>query len=71
MGVFLIEVPIRASHSRAMLTISDSLFPCGVSDRFHHYLVVSAGPDGLRETVRCADGRSLSIPQARVVLSKA
>ncbi|MBI3299269.1 MAG: metallophosphoesterase [Elusimicrobia bacterium] len=47
------------------------LFPCGVSDRFHHYLVVTAGPDGLRETVRCADGRDLTIPQARVVLSRA
>ncbi|MBI5597927.1 MAG: metallophosphoesterase [Elusimicrobia bacterium] len=47
------------------------LFPCGVKDVFHHYLVVEAGPDGIRETVRCADGRSLSIPQARIVLSRA
>lgn len=47
------------------------LFPCGVTDKFHHYLVVSAGPEGLSETVRCADGRSMDIPQARVVLSKA
>lgn len=47
------------------------LFPCGVKDVFHHYLVVEAGPDGIGETVRFADGRSLTIPQARVVLSRA
>ena len=47
------------------------LFPCGVEDRFHHYLVVEAGPKGLRETVRCADGKDLTIPPARVVLSRA
>ncbi|MDE2290944.1 MAG: metallophosphoesterase [Elusimicrobia bacterium] len=47
------------------------LFPCGVEDRFHHYLVVEAGPDGLRETIRSADGRDLAIPRAAVVLSRA
>lgn len=47
------------------------LFPSGVRDRFHHYLVVEAGPDGLRETVRSLDGREFPIPHGRVVLSRA
>jgi len=45
------------------------LYPSWVEDKFHHYLLVEAGPGGVRETVRCADGKSLSIPAAKVVLA--
>ncbi|HAH07023.1 MAG TPA: hypothetical protein DCM05_10950 [Elusimicrobia bacterium] len=38
------------------------LYPMGLQDRFHHYLVVEAGPDGLQDTVHCADGRSFVVP---------
>lgn len=41
------------------------LFPCGIGDVFHHYLVVSVGPDGVRETVHGADGRRRELPPKR------
>jgi len=46
------------------------LFPSGVRDRFHHYLVVRVSPDGFRETVRFLDGRMLRIPNRPVILSR-
>ena len=46
------------------------LFPSGVGDRFHHYLVVSAGPAGITETLHCRDGRQVAIPSGKVILSR-
>lgn len=37
------------------------LFPSPVRRKFHHYLVIEAGPGGLKETVHRADGRSFSL----------
>lgn len=37
------------------------LYPAPVKARFHHTLTVDAGPDGLSETVRTADGRSFPL----------
>jgi 3',5'-cyclic AMP phosphodiesterase CpdA len=37
------------------------LFPVGGRERFYHYIVVEVGPEGLRETVRFADGRRLDL----------
>jgi len=45
------------------------LFPSGVEDRFHHFIVAEAGPDGIRETVHGLDGRSFEIPSGRVLFS--
>jgi 3',5'-cyclic AMP phosphodiesterase CpdA len=39
------------------------LYPMGLQDRFHHYIVAEASPEGLRDTVHCADGRSFLIPK--------
>jgi 3',5'-cyclic AMP phosphodiesterase CpdA len=38
------------------------LFPSAVKDRFHHYLTVDDGPDGLVETVHRSDGTSFRLP---------
>lgn len=40
------------------------LFPSGVRkhNRYHHYLVVEVGPDGIRETVQRLDGRRHPLP---------
>ena len=46
------------------------LFPSGATDRFHHYLVAEVGPDGVSETVRLLSGGTLSIPKAKVLLSR-
>lgn len=46
------------------------LFPSGVEDRGHHYLVVTASPRGFSETVHWADGRVMTVPRARVILSR-
>ena len=45
-----------------------ALFPSGNSDRFHHYLTVTVGPDGIRERVHALDGRVFDIPAAPVIL---
>lgn len=44
------------------------LFPCGGLERFHHYLTVSVGPQGLRERVHVLDGSSFLIPAGKVLL---
>ena len=46
------------------------LYPNWVEDRYHHYVVACVGPEGVSETLRCADGRSLAIPRSPVVLSR-
>ncbi|HVE13056.1 MAG TPA: metallophosphoesterase, partial [Elusimicrobiota bacterium] len=46
------------------------LFPCGVQDRFHHYLVATVGPDGVRETVHTTDGGAVAVPAAPILLSR-
>jgi hypothetical protein len=38
------------------------LYPGPVKDRFHHYLTVDDGPDGLVETVHRSDGTSFRLP---------
>jgi hypothetical protein len=37
------------------------LYPAGVHNNFHHYLTVEVTPQGIRETVRRADGASFSV----------
>jgi len=44
------------------------LFPCGSSDKFHHYLTVSVTARGLRERVHSLDGSSFEIPTGKVLL---
>jgi 3',5'-cyclic AMP phosphodiesterase CpdA len=44
------------------------LFPCGSSDKFHHYLTVSVTAQGLRERVHSLDGSSFEIPTGKVLL---
>jgi len=44
------------------------LFPCGSSDKFHHYLTVSVTERGLRERVHSLDGASFEIPAGKVLL---
>lgn len=44
------------------------LFPCGSSDKFHHYLTVSVSERGLRERVHSLDGASFEIPSGKVLL---
>lgn len=46
-----------------------ALFPSGSSDRFHHFLTVDIGPQGIRERVHALDGRSFHIPSAPVILA--
>ena len=41
------------------------LFPMGLQDRFHHYIVAEIGPQGVRDTAFCADGRSFHLPPSR------
>ncbi|MBI5244309.1 MAG: metallophosphoesterase [Elusimicrobia bacterium] len=41
------------------------LYPMGLQDRFHHYVMAEIGPKGVRDAVFCADGRSFEVPQAR------
>jgi hypothetical protein len=38
------------------------LFPSGAPQKFHHHIVVEAGPQGLRETVIRLDGSEFSLP---------
>lgn len=45
------------------------LFPSGVSDRYHHYLVVRASSGGFSETVVDLDGRRFAVPDGKVLLS--
>ncbi|MDE2491242.1 MAG: metallophosphoesterase [Elusimicrobia bacterium] len=45
-----------------------ALFPSGTADRFHHFLTVDVGPDGLRERVHALDGRVFEIPSAPILL---
>ncbi len=45
------------------------LFPSGARDRFHHFLTVSVGPDGLRERVHLLDGSSFQIPAGKVLIA--
>lgn len=45
------------------------LFPCGSSDKFHHYLTVVVEPRGLRERVHALDGSSFEIPRGKVLLA--
>jgi 3',5'-cyclic AMP phosphodiesterase CpdA len=47
------------------------LFPCGSSDKFHHYLTVSVTNQGLRERVHSLDGNSFEIPPGKVLLPSA
>jgi hypothetical protein len=42
------------------------LYPLGLQDQFYHYLRVEVGPQGFRDTVFCADGRSFEISDAVV-----
>ena len=44
------------------------LFPCGSSDRFHHYLTVTVSEKGLSERVHSLDGSSFEIPAGKVLL---
>jgi len=46
------------------------LYPNWIEDRYHHYVVACVGPDGISDTLRCADGRSLPIPRSPVLLSR-
>jgi 3',5'-cyclic AMP phosphodiesterase CpdA len=39
------------------------LYPGPVKNRFHHYLTIDAGPDGLSETVHRADGGSAPLEE--------
>jgi len=43
------------------------LFPMGLQDRFHHYIVAEIGRHGVRESVYCADGRSFALPGCRAL----
>ena len=45
-----------------------ALFPSGSADIFHHYLTVSVGPEGVRETVHPLDGESFPVPQGKVLM---
>jgi predicted phosphodiesterase len=45
------------------------LFPSGVNDKFHHFIVARVTPQGIRETVHQLDRGSFEIPQGRVVFS--
>ena len=45
-----------------------ALFPSGAADRYHHYLIVSVGQDGIRAHVHPLDGPSFRIPPAPVLL---
>ena len=45
------------------------LFPCGSSDRFHHYLTVSVTSREIRERVHSADGSSFVVPSGKVLLT--
>lgn len=45
------------------------LFPSGVEDRFYHYIMVEAGPHGIRDTVHSLDGRHFAIPNGKVVFA--
>jgi 3',5'-cyclic AMP phosphodiesterase CpdA len=45
-----------------------ALFPSGAPDRFHHYLAVTVGPDGIRERVHPLGGRAFDVPPGTVLL---
>lgn len=45
------------------------LFPSGASDRFHHYIIVSAGPRGITETVHSLDGGKFHIPGSKIIIT--
>ncbi len=45
------------------------LFPCGSSDKFHHYLTVTIEPRGISERVHALDGASFQIPRGKVLLA--
>ncbi len=38
------------------------LFALNVKDRFHHFIEVESGPDGIRELVHRADGKTFPLP---------
>jgi len=45
------------------------LFPSGVKDRFHHYIVATASPAGIEETVHSDDGTRFAIPRGKVIIA--
>jgi hypothetical protein len=45
-----------------------ALFPSGAPDRFHHYLTVSVGSEGIRERVHPLEGRPFDVPPDTVLL---
>ncbi len=47
-----------------------ALFPSGSADRFHHYLTVSVGPDGVSERVHPLDGVPFAVPAGKVILGE-
>jgi hypothetical protein len=47
------------------------LFPCGSSDKFHHYLTVSVSSRGISERVHALDGSSFGVPSGKVLLANA
>ena len=47
------------------------LFPCGASDKFHHFLTVSVSPSEVQERVHTLEGSSFSIPSGKVLLANA
>jgi len=44
------------------------LFPLAVEDRFHHYIVVRVGANGIEDRVFSLDGHHFKIPAAKVVI---
>jgi 3',5'-cyclic AMP phosphodiesterase CpdA len=47
------------------------LFPCGATDKFHHFLTVTVGPSGIQERVHTLEGESFAIPSGKVLLAAA
>lgn len=45
-----------------------ALFPSGASDKFHHYLTVTVGPQDIQERVHPMDGFSFQIPRGKVLM---
>lgn len=46
------------------------LFPSGVSDKFHHYIVVRVESGAIRETVHSLDGGRFKVPVGKVLISR-
>ncbi|MBI3550694.1 MAG: metallophosphoesterase [Elusimicrobia bacterium] len=46
------------------------LFPSGVPDKLHHYIVVRVAPNAIRETVHSLDGGKFVVPAGKVLISR-